>query len=208
MRDSQAPALRIAGKVCVSRELIDEGLIECRYLALAERDAIEQADDALGDRAQVVLDLGSEGDHAERLAAALIRPGIVALEDQLAVPDDDDGMQVGELAALHAVIEQRADVRREAGGFWRDAQPIVGESQLRGLRGSSVEGCRHRKLRCYGRQGCNGQRKTETDTRCVHTRPPMPGRIAGAGSLVGRKHERILSAFPAAHLIVLAQTVR
>jgi hypothetical protein len=80
--------------------MIDQRLARRRHPALRQRDAVEQADDPLRDRAQVVLDLGAEGDHAERLASALVRSVIIALEHQLAAARHQHGMEVGQAAIL------------------------------------------------------------------------------------------------------------
>jgi hypothetical protein len=64
--------LWIAGEVRVFRELSHEQLIGRRDVLVRERDAVEQQHKALGERAQIVLRVGTEDDLPGRLAPGFI----------------------------------------------------------------------------------------------------------------------------------------
>jgi hypothetical protein len=114
--DRHAAARRVGGKVDVGRELIEEGLVERRRPAFGEGDAVEEADDAIRDRAEVVFDGGAEGNRAQRLSPAFVGAGVVALQQQAAVAGDEDRVQVREIALREGGIEALRQVGGEAGG--------------------------------------------------------------------------------------------
>jgi hypothetical protein len=67
-------------------------------LPSASANAVEEADEALGHRAQVVECVGSERDLPERATPGLVDTGVVALERQSAASRDQEPVQAAELA--------------------------------------------------------------------------------------------------------------
>jgi hypothetical protein len=98
LRDGPAPALRHVGQVVVLRKLRQQRLVERRYFSLAERDPVEQTDDALGHRAQFVAALCRKADVLKACSTAidadLILAFVISLRHHAAAPHDDDAVDV------------------------------------------------------------------------------------------------------------------
>src|SRR6185369_11770946 len=143
MPDRPAAALLQVLKVGVIRELCKQRRIERRHLALAERDAVQQANDALAHGAQLVAALGRERDTFKMRSAVFVPHLIVALEivleDHPAPPDDDDAVDVRGLPAANELIELLAEAGDESciGGRYR--LPLVWR---RGARQRGIAGKR------------------------------------------------------------------
>ena len=97
--------------------------------AVAKRDAVEQADDALRDRTQVVQGLRVELDPAERRAPALVLAREIGLQQDSVVARDDDAVQARKFGPGRQCPQLVADVRREPGVFRRDVAPFPGHGR-------------------------------------------------------------------------------
>ena len=134
--------------------------VERRELALAAGDADQQGGHALGDRSQVVLDVGAVLHAAERVAPALVRAAEVALHRELAFAHHDDGMDVG----LRPLGDERVE-RAELGGIETDLG-------LRGEGPAVIERNRRAAVFVSSAAGGNAERK---ERQQKHERLCHPG---------------------------------
>ena len=109
-----APAL-IGRQIAVGGKGLDQGSVQRGHLAFGQGQAVQQADDALADRAHIVQGVGVEGHLAQRLAPAFVLALEIALQRQPAVAHHDDGVQVRQFSALHALVQAFAQVFGQAG---------------------------------------------------------------------------------------------
>ena len=105
MVDGHAAPIRLGRQIFISGKLIDQWLIKVRNLPLGECHAIEQADNALGHGADVMLDLGRKCDVAKQYAPAFVDTMIVALKRQLPSADNYDSMKTFECLLASGKIE-------------------------------------------------------------------------------------------------------
>ena len=80
MPDGNALVPQIGREVGKFRKGFQQRMFRRRHLALGERQAIEQAEDALGRRTQVMQRVGTERDATDRVASDFVLARLVALE--------------------------------------------------------------------------------------------------------------------------------
>ncbi len=76
--------------------------------------------------------LGSEFDRAECLTApAFVQALKVALQDQFPASDNNDSMEISEIAGTGSLFKHFAEFRRETSFGWRDRLPVMGRPCMR-----------------------------------------------------------------------------
>ena len=123
MADEQAPALGLGGEIRIFGEVIVQPLVRPRHLARGQRDPVEEADDALGHRAEVVQRPRPEGDAPEVLAPGDVRPLEVALGGDAPVADDQHAMHV---APAGEAVDAPGEVGGEAEILRLARDPVTG----------------------------------------------------------------------------------
>ena len=106
--------LRIFGEVRILRELRQKRRLWRRHQPPVQGDAVQNADDALRHRAQIVQRLGLEGDMAERLPPVLVGPFVIALQHRLAGLQRQHRVQSPQQARAKSRIEPLADIAGES----------------------------------------------------------------------------------------------
>jgi len=159
----QRPALPagIRREIGIFGKGLHQGLLGRRHLACGERDSVQQADDTLRHRAQIVQRIGLERDNSQRPAARIVRTFEIALQHQPSAADDNDRVHVPDTFFGNRLVQPCSE--------------IVGKSRLGWFRRAKVE---HRRRACADRsthQCASGGRKymSAAEIRLDHVVTPV-----------------------------------
>ena len=113
--DRQPVTAFLGGEIGVLGKCREERRFRRRDQALVQGDAVEQADDALGARTQIVERIGAERDAADRTnAARAILTLEVPLQHEPVVPENDEPMHIPDALFGDGLVEPRRKVGGKA----------------------------------------------------------------------------------------------